>query len=209
MLIAGIVAGPAARGDDWPQWLGPKRDGVWRETGIVEKFPKGGPKVLWRTPIGGGYSGPAVAGVRAYITDRLLATDAKNPASGFTKNEIPGKERVLCLDDATGQIIWKHDYDCNYDMQYPAGPRTTPVVDNGKVYTLGAMGDLLCLDTANGKVLWSKNFPKDYNAPVQVWGFAAHPLLKGASFFCLGDVDASLFSLFKTVPVNESCLHCP
>src|SRR5258708_7159303 len=78
-----IVSGLAARADDWPQWLGPKRDGVWRETGILEKFPKGGPKVLWRAPIGGGYSGPAVAGSRVYITDRVLAADAKNPNSGF------------------------------------------------------------------------------------------------------------------------------
>src|SRR5947199_5459965 len=84
-----------ARADDWPQWLGPKRDGVWRETGILEKFPKTGPKVLWRTAIGGGYAGPAVSGDRVVVTDRQLAGDANNPASGFTKNQIPGKERVL------------------------------------------------------------------------------------------------------------------
>src|SRR6266852_4338553 len=115
-----------ARGDDWPQWLGPNRDGVWRETGILDEFPKAGPKVLWRTPVSGGYSGPAVASDRVFLTDRLLAPNAKNPDSGFTKNQIPGKERVLCLDDATGQIVWTHAYDCTYDVQYPSGPRTTP-----------------------------------------------------------------------------------
>ena len=195
-VLAWIAGRSAVRADDWPQWLGPKRDGVWRETGILEKFPKGGPKVLWRTPIGGGYSGPAVSGNRVYITDRLLATDAKNPNSGFDKNSIPGKERVLCLDNASGQIVWKHEYDCNYDLQYPAGPRTTPVVDNGKVYTVGAMGDLFCLDVADGKVVWSKNFPKEYNAPVQVWGFSSHPLLDGDKLICLVGGEGSLVVAF-------------
>src|SRR5712671_132243 len=91
VMVFAFCFASGARADDWPQWLGPKRDGVWRETGILTQFPKGGPKVLWRTPIGGGYSGPAVAGDRVYITDRLLAAEAKNPPSGFTKNEIPGK----------------------------------------------------------------------------------------------------------------------
>src|SRR6516165_6453495 len=86
----GIVGGQSARADDWPQWLGPKRDSVWRETGILEKFPKGGPKVLWRTPIGGGYSGPAVAGDRVYVTDRVLAPGASNPRNAFSKQIVPG-----------------------------------------------------------------------------------------------------------------------
>jgi outer membrane protein assembly factor BamB len=191
-----IVSGQAARADDWPQWLGPKRNGVWRETGILEKFPQGGPKVLWRTPIGGGYSGPAVAGDRVFVTDRVLAADAKNPNSGFTKNQIPGKERVLCLDDASGRIVWNHEYDCTYDLQYPSGPRNTPVVQDGKVYTLGAMGDLLCLEVANGKVIWSKNLPKDYQAPVQIWGFAAHPLLDADKLICLVGGEGSLVVAF-------------
>src|SRR5262245_8414573 len=89
-LLIMLMGWQVSRGDDWPQWLGPKRGGVWRETGILEKFPKGGPKVLWRTPIGGGYSGPAVAEDRVFVTDRTLAPDAKNPASGFSKNQIPG-----------------------------------------------------------------------------------------------------------------------
>jgi outer membrane protein assembly factor BamB len=163
-----LLSGGAAAGDDWPQWLGPRRDGVWRETGIVDRFPKGGPPVLWRTPVGGGYAGPAVAEGRVFVTDRA------GP-----------KERILCLDEATGKILWKHEYPCRYAIDYPAGPRATPLVHEGKVYTLGAMGDLLCLETATGKVVWSKNFPRDYNAPVPGWGFAAHPLLDGDNLVCL------------------------
>jgi outer membrane protein assembly factor BamB len=174
-----------ARADDWPQWLGPRRDGIWRETGILKTFPKEGPKVRWRTPIGGGYAGPAVAGNRVYVTDRILAEGIQNPASGFAKNKLPGKERVLCLDDADGKVLWKHEYDCLYEVQYPAGPRATPIVHEGKVYTLGAMGDLFCLDAGSGKVLWSKNFRKDYQADEPIWGFSASPLLDGDKLICV------------------------
>ncbi len=197
LFSASFVVGGSARGDDWPQWLGPKRDGVWRETGILEQLPKSGPKVLWRTPIGGGYSGPAVAGDHVFITDRILPPGAKNPESGFNKSQIPGTERILCLDDATGKVLWKHEYDCTYDLQYPAGPRTTPVVHDSKVYALGAMGDLFCLGAADGKVIWSKNLPKEYGAPVQIWGFAAHPLIDGDKLICLVGGEGSLVVAFQ------------
>src|SRR5690349_14676302 len=101
---------------DWPQWLGPRRDGVWRETGIVEKLPTNGLKFHWRTPIGGGYSGPAVANGRVYVMDRQLATGAKNPANAFARGEIPGNERVLCLNEADGKILWQHEYDSAYTV---------------------------------------------------------------------------------------------
>jgi outer membrane protein assembly factor BamB len=174
-----------AQADDWPQWLGPKRDAVWRETGILDKFPKGGPKVRWRTPIGGGYAGPAVVKDRVYVTDRLLPEGVENPENPFAADLVPGKERVLCLDEASGKIRWKHEYDCPYRISYPAGPRATPVVHDGKVYTLGAMGHLFCLNADDGKVVWSKDFPKDYKARVPFWGFAAHPLLDGDKLICL------------------------
>src|SRR6266704_626213 len=82
-LVGLAIASSGARGDDWPQWLGPERDGVWRETGIIEKFPESGPKYRWRAPVAGGYSGPAVADGKVYITDRVLAKDAKKPSSPF------------------------------------------------------------------------------------------------------------------------------
>lgn len=185
LLCAFLFCSASARADDWPQWLGPKRDGVWRETGIVEKFPKGGPKERWRVPIGGGYAGPAVAGGRVYVTDRLLGDGIKNPDNPFARDAVQGSERVLCLDEATGKVVWSHKYPCNYRIAYPAGPRTTPVVVGKKVWTLGAMGDLLCLDTESGKVHWLKNFPKDFGAPVPLWGFSSNPLLDGERLICL------------------------
>jgi outer membrane protein assembly factor BamB len=185
VCTAVLLFSTAARADDWPQWLGPKRDGVWRETGLLEKFPAKGPKERWRVSIGGGYAGSAVAKGKVYVTDRILADGVRNPDNPFNRMRLAGKERVLCLDNATGKELWKHEYDCRYEIQYPVGPRTTPVVDGGKVYTLGAMGDLLCLDADSGRVIWSKNFPKDYDAPVPIWGFSSSPLLDGDRLICL------------------------
>lgn len=186
LLAVFLVYGSGAvRADDWPQWLGPKRDGVWRETGILDKFPAGGPKVRWRVPVGLGYAGPAVASGKVYVHDRLLAENARNPDNPFSRNLVKGKERILCLDEASGKQLWEHAYDCNYEVSYPAGPRCTPTVASGKVYALGTMGDLLCLDAATGKVLWSKNFVKDYQVTVPMWGFCSHPLVDGDRLICL------------------------
>ena len=198
LLVLGVIglAATPVRGDDWPQWLGPQRDGVWRETGILDKFPKGGPKVRWRVPTGGGYAGPAVANGKVFVADRVLAPGSKDPDNPFSRTNSEGVERVTCLDDATGDVVWRHTYPCKYGMSYPCGPRCTPVVAGGKVYSLGAMGDLYCLDAATGKVVWSKNFMKDYSAPLAVWGFAASPLLDGDKLICLVGGKASIVVAF-------------
>jgi outer membrane protein assembly factor BamB len=179
------ASGLAAEADDWPQWLGPQRDSVWRESGILEKFPANGPPIMWRSEIGGGFAGPAVAGGRVYVIDRKLAPDTRNPADPFARGIIPGSERVLCLNEADGKLIWKHEYDCPYSVSYPAGPRATPLVSAGKVYTLGAEGNLCCLEAKSGKLNWSKDFKKDYNAKTPLWGFAGNPMLDGKRLICL------------------------
>lgn len=184
-VAAGLAGFLQSRADDWPQWLGPREDSVWRETGILDKFPSSGPKFRWHTNIGGGYSGPSVAGGRVYLTDRQLSAGASNPADPFQKGVVRGTERVLCLNEADGKVLWQHEYDCPYSMSYPAGPRTTPVVRAGKVYTLGAMGDLFCLNADNGEVIWSHDYKKELGAEVPMWGFSAHPLLDGQKLICL------------------------
>ena len=184
-VVVAVLAIALGRADDWPQWLGPQRDGVWREKGIVERFPADGPRVRWRTPLGGGYSGPAVAQGRVFVMDRQLAPGATNPGDPFAKTTIPGSERVLCLDAKDGRELWKHEYECPYTVSYPAGPRATPTVHEGKVYTLGAEGNLFCFEAASGKVVWSRDFKKDYGAKTPLWGFAAHPLIDGKKLFCL------------------------
>lgn len=161
---------------DWPQWLGPNRDGVWNEQGILETLPKEGPKVLWRKPINPGYSGAAVVGERIYVMDRVKKDPAPN---GGKPAGQPGNERVLCLDMKTGDTIWTHEYDCVYKgVDRPMGPRTTATADGDHVYTLGTMGDLCCLETKTGKPVWTKSFVKDYSAKPPVWGFSAHLLIE-------------------------------
>jgi outer membrane protein assembly factor BamB len=172
--------------DDWPQWMGPNRDGVWRESGIMTKFPAGGPRVVWRQPIGGGFSSPAIVGERLYVMDRQLAKGAVLPKGEFSKGEIPGTERVMCLDTAQGKIKWIHEYDCSYTkISYVSGPRTTPIVSGDRVFTLGTMGDLLALEAATGKVVWKKSLSKEYKTDVPLWGYAAHPLIVGSQIICL------------------------
>src|SRR5205823_199905 len=88
--------------DDWPEWRGKGRLGVWNETGILEEFPKGGLPIRWRTPIGGGYAGPAVADGRVFVTDFTRALNTK------------GSERILGLDEKTGRILWTQQWDADY-----------------------------------------------------------------------------------------------
>ena len=173
------------RADDWPQWLGPRRDSVWRETGIVKKFPAGGPKVLWRVRIGPGYTGPAVEGERVYLMDRQAASRENTPGNAFARGVIPGTERVFCLNAKTGALVWEHRYDCTYTMSYSTGPRCTPVVSGGKVWALGAEGNLHCLDAQTGKVIWSRDFKTHFHARTPMWGFAGHPVLDGDRLICL------------------------
>ena len=185
-------------GADWPQWLGPKRDAVWREEGIIDTFPKGGPKLRWKTPLSGGYSGPAVANGRVFVMDRIAdkidTTKAKLLHKGlpprnpnFLRKFFPGKERVVCLNEANGKIIWSHKWDCPYTTvaTYAIGPRATPTVDGDYVYALGAEGNLFCLSTKSGSVIWNREFKKDYALNIPEWGTAAHPLVEEDLLICV------------------------
>ena len=181
---------------DWPQYLGPTRDAVWTETGVLKEFPKGGPKVVWRVPVGGGYAGPAVAGGKVFVADKVMKEGVKDPEDPFAGAKTEAAERVRCLDAKTGKEVWRHEHPVTYTIQYPAGPRCTPTVSGGKVYAVGAMGDLFCLDAASGKVVWSKNYPKDYGAKVQLWGFAGHPVVYQNLVICLVGGDGSTVVAF-------------
>ena len=180
-LFLGLWMPGQLAADDWPRWMGEKMDGVWRETGILEKFPEGGPKVRWRMPIGPGYTGPSVANGRLFVMDRTKDEDKGLTVENDIRKTgaIPGGERIQCLDVATGEELWSHQYDCPYKIAYPTGPRCTPAVDGEYVYTLGAMGHLKCLKVADGAVVWEKSLTELYGAKPPPWGYASHPLVDG------------------------------
>ncbi len=174
-----------ATADDWPQWFGPQRDGVWRETGIIDKFPSDGPKVLWRTPVNRGYAGPSVAANRVFVMDRKALDTPEAKAEGARTGQKQGNERLLCLDATTGKVIWEKAYDCPYTMSYSSGPRVTPLVDGDRVYTFGGEGNLICRATENGAEKCSHDFKKLFAVKTQTWGFAAAPPVHGDLLICL------------------------
>jgi len=168
VLVALVAASRALRAEDWPEFRGKGRSGVWTETGILEKFPEGGLKPRWRTPIGSGFSGPSVVGGRVFVMD-------------FTPTKSPrGTERALALDEKTGAILWTRDWPVDYRSMYlPIGPRATPTVDGDRVYFQGADGKLFCLRAKDGAIVWKKDFLTDFGAEPNVWGFSSSPLVEG------------------------------
>ncbi len=204
LMAGGLVMAPFVLADDWPQWLGEHRDGVWRESGIVEAFPEAGLPVVWRHPIGAGYSGPAVSQGRLVVMDRKAKpfdpATAPSGNSNFIRVEIPGSERVLCLDERSGKTLWEISYDCDYTTAFPyaIGPRCTPTIDGDRVYTLGAEGRLMCLSLSSGKILWSLDLKESHQAQVSHWGFAAHPLVDGPRLICMvGGIDSAVVAFDK------------
>lgn len=173
-----LMLASAGMADDWPGWMGPSRDGVLREGGIVRAISDDGLPVKWRIPIAGGYAGPAVANGSVYLFD-YLKRDGEAFNNPGQRASLSGQERLLVLDAATGVEKWRHEYECAYSISYPAGPRCTPTVDDDRVYTLGSEGDLRCLDTNRGELIWSRSLKRDFAAEVPIWGFSAHPLVDG------------------------------
>jgi outer membrane protein assembly factor BamB len=188
-LIAAVAAG---RAEDWPEIRGKGRLGVWNETGILEKFPEGGLKVLWRTPLNAGYSGPSVASGRVFVMDFIA------------KTRLSGTERAVALDEKTGKILWTRDWPVDYrGMSYGIGPRATPTVDADRVYFAGADGKLFCLAAATGEVIWKKDFVADYGADRAKWGwdwgFSSAPLVDGNRLIAMvgGHPDAKVVAFDK------------
>lgn len=211
-----VALWPAAHGDDWPQWTGPNRDSVWSEDGVIEAIPEKGLPVKWRAPVELGYSGPAVADGRVFVTDYVQKSGnvTNNPGG---RDKLEGVERTLCFDAADGKTLWKHEYLQSYEMSYPRGPRCTPTVSDGKVYVLGAQGKLWCLDAAKGAIVWQKDLVETYKTETPFWGFAAHPLVDGDLLYCVvggpGSVVVSFnkhtgAEVFKALSASEAG-YCP
>lgn len=187
---------PLASADDWNQWLGANRDGVWNEQGIITRIPDEGLKEVWRAPIASGYSGPAVAGDRVFVTDYVMESGKQSFNPG-KRDPLTGRERLHCLDRKTGKPIWEQSYDCAYNLSYGLGPRATPTVDGNRVYTLGAEGNLYCFNVEDGKVIWNKDLKQEYNVKESpIWGYAAHPLVHGDLLYCMVGGEGSIAVAF-------------
>jgi outer membrane protein assembly factor BamB len=190
-MVLVLALGAQGLADDWPQWRGPDRDGVWRESGVIAKFTGPQLPIRWRAKIANGYSGPTVADARVYVTDRLTEP-----------NQV---ERVHCFDAVTGRQIWSHSYECTYrKVGYPDGPRASVTVDAGRAYSLGTMGHLFCFDAAKGTVVWSKNLGSEYRLKVPIWGVAAAPLVERDMLIVhVGGRDNACIIAFDKVTGNE------
>ena len=185
LLVTGVGSGfSLLRADDWPGWMGQHRDGVYRETGIIDEIPDSGLPVKFRVEIAGGYAGPAVADGRVFVFD-YVKMDGEAFNDPNTRATLDGNERVSAFDAETGLLLWRHEYRCPYSISYPAGPRCTPTVEGDRVYTLGSEGDLKCFQAGTGDLLWSRSFKDDLAAVVPIWGFAAHPLVEGDHLICM------------------------
>lgn len=194
VFLAGLLFAPlhpTCRGEDWPQWNGPKRTGEYTEQGILQEIPKNGLKMLWRAKIEGGYSGPAVANGKAYVTDyKKTSGESTNNPGG--RDKLTGTERILSFDSSTGQPLWHYDYDRPYEISYASGPRTTPTVNDGMVFALGAEGDLVCLTADKGELVWKRQLKEQYKCDTPMWGYAAAPLVIGDQLIVLAGGDGSL-----------------
>ena len=160
VLVTADSGGPLTAADDWPNWRGPQANGQWDAPPLQETWPEKLPTV-WEAKVGPGYSGVAVAGGRVYTLDR----QADN-------------ERVVCLDAGDGRSRWSSAYLADYgDLDYGKGPRSTPTIHRGRVYTVGAVGHVRCLKASTGETIWAKDLVGDLKARQPTWGFAASPVI--------------------------------
>jgi outer membrane protein assembly factor BamB len=163
-----LIATAAAAAADWPQWLGPNRNGASPEKGLLTTWPKEGPKVLWQAEGGDGYSSVAVAGGRA-----------------ITLVQRGGEELVLALDAAKGTELWKQRIGPAYKNSYGNGPRSTPTIDGKLIYVQSVTGPLVCLEAEGGKIVWQHDLLKEFGAKNLRWGLSASPLVDGDLVFAL------------------------
>ncbi|MFN9538889.1 MAG: PQQ-binding-like beta-propeller repeat protein [Planctomycetota bacterium] len=167
MLLGSLLlAGPLSGGDDWTQWRGKNRADISTETGLLQEWPEGGPKVLWTNKEGGlGYAGFAVVG------DRL-----------YTMGLDGSEEFTLCLDANTGAQIWKTTIGSQFENGWGDGPRSTPTVDGEHIYCMPAQGALTCL-TLDGKIKWTRKMD-EFGGKVPFWGYSESPLVEGDLVCC-------------------------
>lgn len=183
LSVAGVCLAQAGNNANWPQWRGPNRDGVSKETGLLKQWPAEGPPLVWKaTGAGRGYSSFSVANGRL-----------------FTMGLRGDREFVVAFDVVTGKEAWATPHGNAFHNDQGDGPRGTPTIDGDRVYALGGNGDLSALDTRTGKVIWSKNILQEFGARNIQWGISESPLIVGNKLLVNpGGPGASIVALNKT-----------
>jgi outer membrane protein assembly factor BamB len=166
LSLAVLAAGRAAQAPaaEWPQWRGPDRTGVSRETGLQQQWSEGGPRLLWSVNgAGGGYSTPSVAGGRIY-------------GMGYHNDE----EVVWARNAETGQSLWSVPIaEANPHVGYGDGSRSTPTVVGDHLFVVGVSGDVVCLRTEDGALAWRRNLVSEFGGQIPNWGYSESPLVDG------------------------------
>ena len=165
LIALAVFAGSVVlAAQDWPQILGPGRNGIYTGPAIVASFPRTGPPLVWKRDIGAGFAGPAVSAGKLVLFHR-----------------VNNRETVEAMDAATGTTAWTFDYATSYrdDFGFDEGPRAVPVIAGGRVFTHGADGWLHGLDFATGRKLWSVDTRRVFEAPKGYFGVATAPLVDG------------------------------
>lgn len=160
ILAAVTVTGGVAFCADWPQFLGPTRDGVCAEIGLLHAFPAEGPKVLWTARLGEGFGGAAIQGGKVYVLDRLADT----------------QDVLRCWDLLTGKEEWHFSYDSPGKVSFN-GSRSVPAVDDKYVFTVGVHGEFYCISKETHQPVWNKNLLKDFGVKLPTWAVSQSPLL--------------------------------
>lgn len=163
LLSIGCAIAPQVHAQDWPQFLGPHRNGSCDETKLAAQWPAEGPRRLWRRTAGQGFSGPIATAKHVFLFHRL-----------------GDKETVECLQAATGERVWQFDYKTAYrdDFGFDEGPRSTPALVDNFLYTMGAEGLAHCLEASSGKVVWSADLKARFSTPKGFFGMACSPLVE-------------------------------
>jgi outer membrane protein assembly factor BamB len=163
ILATAALAMAAESSPDWPQWRGPNRDAVARESGLLTQWPESGPPLAWKASgLGGGFSSLAISGGRIY-----------------TLGDRQDSQQLVAMNLADGKILWTAKVGPTWEDEY-GGPRGTPTVDGDRVYALGSDGDLVCVQAATGKEMWRKNLASDFGGRVMSsWKWAESPLVDG------------------------------
>ncbi len=193
MVVWAFVLAAPLKAEDWAQWRGMDRLGIWTESGILESFPDDGLQVKWRAPVRSGFSGPSVSDGRVFLLDWQ-----EDPLS----RTMDGTERIVAFDEQTGELLWAHEWETTYRMlmaSYAVGPRSTPTVDGGRVYAVGSTGRLFCLAVETGDVIWTKDYIEEYDTSVPTWGIASSPLVDGDKLITVvgGEPDALVVAFDK------------